>query len=136
MTILKDYIGQILSEKWHSAIQNEDVFINPSSRELAKTVRLAKKMSGWGEPDIRGLIDRATGDLYIWLGYDVMHKNAMRKIVLDDPITIYITGSTVKISQTTSWFLEPGQIEEYVEFVSNNKNLARMMGQFQVTVKG
>jgi hypothetical protein len=84
------------------------VFINPSNRELLKLCQTAKEEnkdryddSGQNE-DVRGLIDKTSGDLYVWNGFDAPHMG-MRPALGLKPISsfgVYFEDYEGKVKMT------------------------------------
>ena len=116
----KEYEKLLLQEKWVTKVKNEDVFVNPSAEEFGEITNMA---DGY---NIRALIDRPTGDLYVWLGFSTWHSHAIQKMGLVNPITIYISRNQnmVTVSVTTD-----GDSKDLglIDAITTNRHLKRLM---------
>ena len=121
---------EILLEKVETLSTDERVYINPSRRQIEKW---------WSDEDEypRGLL---ADDLYVWAGYDSIHREAMRELGLHPSETfgLFLSPSGVIVSSGgEQGEMEEDEIESLVSLLQNDRHLQRIYGQnFDVDAQG
>ena len=120
-----------------SNIEGDYIFINPYQAEFNQ---IKKEIA-----TSNALIDKDTGDLYVWSGkksghIDVINTLKSIGISLDKPVGVYIQKSppTIELSPTSYYFygtkdpLAFAEAKEFMkELVMKNKHLQRLIGNFE-----
>ena len=111
----------LLHEKYAGIVFEDEIFVNPSSKELNSI----KTPHG----TYNGLVHLESGDLYIWNGNKAMHKHVTDQLNLQSPkiLTVYIDTSGNQVNMSPSSWVEFKDIAPYTEKLKANRHLKRIL---------
>ena len=111
----------LLHEKYAGIVLGDEIFVNPSSKELAGI----KTPHG----TYNGIVNLESGDLYIWMGNKAMHDNVtiQLNLPLSKILTVYIMTSQNHVQMSPSSWVDPNDIAQYTEDLKSNRHLKRIL---------